>query len=64
MSYDLDFAAAGLCAQIDQVISALENGLRMHHDLHDLEALELALYDLENAKALIMLALCGKDKAH
>jgi Ni,Fe-hydrogenase III large subunit len=63
MSHDLNYAASGLIAELDRVLSALE-GMALHRDLVDLEALEMAMFDVENAKAAILLALCGKDVAH
>ena len=63
MDNDTSYACSKLCAEIDAFISALD-GFRLHRGVDDPEALEIAMFDLENAKAMILLALTGKEKAH
>ncbi len=63
MNHDLEYAAISICSEIDRLESALE-GMALHRDLSDLEALEIALLDLESAKKSVLLALCGKEVQH
>lgn len=63
MSNDSNAALAGFCFIIDRLISDVD-GCKLKPDLHDLEALEMALFDLQNAKVMLLLALIGNEVAH
>ena len=63
MSHDLNYAASGLIAELDRILDALE-GMALHRDLVNQQELVVAMVGLENAKAAILLALCGKEVAH
>jgi hypothetical protein len=63
MNIDTSYAAKTICADLDRLISSLE-GMRLHNALEDMEALELAIFDLINAKAMVLLALVNTEVAH
>lgn len=63
MNNDSNAALAGFCSIIDRLVADID-GCRLKPDLHDLEALDMALFDLTNAKVMLMLALIGDEVAH
>lgn len=63
MSNDLKYSAISICLDIDRMQQALDL-MVSNENVSDEEALALTIFDLENAKAAILLALCGKEVAH
>lgn len=63
MGNDSNAAVAGFCFIIDRLIADID-GCRLKPDLHDAEALDMALLDLTNAKVMLLLALIGQEVAH
>ena len=60
---DMTAAVKELSFDLDRLIGLVE-GLKLSPQLHDVEALELALFDLINAKAMLLLALIGDEVVH
>ena len=60
---DMNSALREITFDLDRMIGNAQ-GLRLSPQVHDLEALELAISDLISAKFMLMDALIGESVAH
>ena len=60
---DMVAALRELTFDIDRMIGLVE-GLKLSPQVKDQDALEMAMFDLINSKAMIIMALVGEEVSH